>query len=61
MILSVMILPRLSVNWKVCYAIKKFYKQKCEQEPGKFMKSKPIRQELPGVSACTPTQNVKLL
>jgi hypothetical protein len=62
MILCVMILPRLSVDWKMCYyAIKKFYKQKCELEPSKFMKCKPFRQELPGFSACTPTQNVKLL
>jgi hypothetical protein len=62
MILCVMILPRLSVNWKMCYhALKKFYKQKCELEPSKFMKCKPFRQELPGFSACTPTQNVKLL
>jgi hypothetical protein len=31
MILSVIILPRLNVNWKMCYhAIKKFYEQKCK-------------------------------
>jgi hypothetical protein len=61
MILSVMILPMLNVNWKVCYGIKKFYKQKCELEPSKFMKCKPFRQDLPDFSACTPTQNVKFL
>jgi hypothetical protein len=62
MILSVMVLPRLNVNWKMCYhAVKKSNNQKCELEPGKFMKCKPFRQDLPGVSACTPTQNVKLL
>jgi hypothetical protein len=62
MILSVMIRPRLSVTWKMCYnAIKKFYKQKFELEPSKFMKCKPLRQDLSGVSACTHTQNVKFL
>jgi hypothetical protein len=62
MILSVMILPRLNVNWSMCYnAVKEFYKQKCKLEPSKFKKCKPFRQDLPGFSACTPTQNVKLL
>jgi hypothetical protein len=56
-----MILPRLNMNWLMCYnVIKKFYKQKCDLEPSKFMKWKPFRQDLPGFSACTPTQNVKL-
>jgi hypothetical protein len=39
MILSVIILLRFSLKWKMCYhAIKKFYKQKCEQDPRKFAK-----------------------
>jgi 4-amino-4-deoxy-L-arabinose transferase-like glycosyltransferase len=57
-----MILPRLNVNWKLCYhAIKKFYKQKCELGPNKFMKCKPFREDLPGFSAHADTEHVKLL
>jgi hypothetical protein len=42
-----------------CY--KDILQAKCGLEPSKFMKCKPFRQDLPGFSACTPTQNVKLL
>jgi hypothetical protein len=44
MILSVIILPRLNVDWMMCYqAIRKFYKQKCELEPNKFCKGQTIQ------------------
>jgi hypothetical protein len=34
MILSVIILPRLNVNWKMCcHAADKFYSKKCELRP----------------------------
>jgi hypothetical protein len=51
-----MILPRLNVNGEWCYhAIKKFYKQKYELEPNRFMKCKQFRQDLPGFSVCART------
>jgi hypothetical protein len=71
MVLSVIFLPRSSVNWKLCccHAIKKFYKQKCKLEPIKFAKCVlPCREESElhaGPSSfhcmCAHTPNVKLL
>jgi hypothetical protein len=45
MILSMIILPRLDVNWKLCcHAVKKIYKQKWELEPKQFYKTQTIQE-----------------
>jgi hypothetical protein len=46
MIPSVIILPRLNVNWNMCcHGINKFYNKICKLKPNKFAKYVPFMAE----------------
>jgi hypothetical protein len=56
MIISVMIVPRLNVNWKLS-CCKEIVEGKLRAGTRQFMKYKPFRQDLPGFSVHAHTQD----